>query len=69
MRVNFHDLREAGWYFVAILAIFYAGVSLLEPQRVLWRKPGRKLLITCVIVWAMVLVLIASSFLWSHYSK
>ena len=69
MRVSFYDLREAGWYFVAILAIFYAVVSLHEPQRVLWRKPGRKLLITFAVVWAMVLVLVASAFLWSHYSK
>ena len=69
MPVSFYDLREAGWYFVAVLAGLYAAISLLEPQRVLWRKPGRKLLITFAVVWLIVLVSVTSSSLWSRHSR
>jgi hypothetical protein len=69
MPVSFYDLREAGWYFVAVLAGLYAAISLLEPQRVLWRKPGRKLLITFAAVWLIVLVSVTSSSLWSRHSR
>jgi hypothetical protein len=69
MPVSFYDLREAGWYFVAVLAGLYAAISLLEPQRLLWRKPGRKLLIAFAVVWWIVLVSVTSSSLWSRYSR
>jgi hypothetical protein len=69
MPVSFYDLREAGWYFVAVLAGLYAAISLLEPQRALWRKPGRKLLITFAVVWLIVLASVASSSLWSRHSR
>jgi hypothetical protein len=69
MPVSFYDLREAGWYFVVVLAGVYAAISLLEPQRVLWREPGRKLLIAFAVVWLIVLVSVTSSSLWSRYSR
>jgi hypothetical protein len=69
MPVSFYDLREAGWYFVAVLAGLYLAISLLEPQKVLWRKPGRKLLITFAVVWLIVLASVTSSSLWSRHSR
>ena len=69
MSVSFYDLRDAGWFFVAVLAGLYAVFSLLEPQRVLWREPGRKLLITFAVVWFIVLVSVSSSSLWSRHSR
>jgi len=69
MPVSFYDLREAGWYFVAVLAGLYVVFSVIESQKVLWREPGRKLLITFAVVWFIVLVSVTSSSVWSRHSR
>ena len=65
-RVNPQELREAGEYLLAASVIFYLGLSALEPQKVLWRKPRRNALIVFIAVWTVALVFIASALLWSR---
>ena len=38
--------------------LFYALLSVLEPQREIWRKPTKKVLVAFIIVWSAVLCFI-----------
>jgi uncharacterized membrane protein len=44
--------------------LFYALLSVLEPQKELWRQPTKKLLMAVMIAWSAVLCFIALVFVW-----
>ena len=53
----------AGKVFLGLPLLFYALLSMLEPQNEIWRKPTKKVLITFVVVWSIVLCFIAFVFI------
>ena len=55
----------AGKVFLGLPLLFYALLSMLEPQKEIWRKPTKKVLITFVVVWSIVLCFIAFVFIWN----
>jgi hypothetical protein len=56
------------WLAVKILLglplLFYALLSVLEPQREIWRKPMKKALVAFLIAWAAVVVVVLV-FVWN----
>jgi membrane-anchored glycerophosphoryl diester phosphodiesterase (GDPDase) len=61
--------REDWWIaaklFVGLPLLFYVLLSVLEPQREIWRKPTKKVLITFIVAWGAVLCLVAVVFAWN----
>jgi hypothetical protein len=61
--------RENWWIaakmVVGLPLLFYALLSVLEPQKDIWRKPTKKVLITFIVVWSLVLCFIAFAFVWN----
>jgi uncharacterized membrane protein len=51
--------------FLGLPLLFYAVLSVLEPQREIWRKPTKKVLITFIVAWGAVLCLVAVVFAWN----
>jgi hypothetical protein len=57
-------MTRDNWWVVATIflglpVLFYALLSVLEPQRDVWRKPMKKVLIAFIIAWSAVFCLIA----------
>ena len=61
--------RENWWNAAKIVLglplLFYALLSGLEPQKEIWRRPTRKVLVTFVIAWAAVFCFIAFVLIWN----
>jgi len=61
--------RENWWIaakiFLGLPLLFYALLSVLEPQREIWRKPRKKVLMAFIIAWGAVLCFIALVFVWN----
>jgi hypothetical protein len=61
--------RENWWVpakvFLGLPVLFYALLSVLEPQREVWRKPSRKVLIAFIIAWGAVFCFIALVLAWN----
>jgi membrane-anchored glycerophosphoryl diester phosphodiesterase (GDPDase) len=51
--------------FLGLPVVFYAALSVLEPQREIWRKPTKKVLVAFIVVWSAVLCFIAFVFAWN----
>ena len=51
--------REHWWIaaklFVGLPLLFYILLSVLEPQKEIWRKPTKKVLIAFIVAWSIVL--------------
>ena len=45
--------------FLGLPVLFYVLLSVLEPQREIWRKPTKKVLVAFIIAWSAVLCFIA----------
>ena len=60
--------RENWWIaakiFLGLPVLFYGLLSVLEPQREIWRKPTRKVLITFIIAWGAVICFVALILAW-----
>jgi membrane-anchored glycerophosphoryl diester phosphodiesterase (GDPDase) len=50
--------------FLGLPVLFYALLSVLEPQREIWRKPTKKVLVAFIIAWSAVLCFIGLVFAW-----
>jgi hypothetical protein len=63
--------RENWWIaakiFLGLPVLFYALLSVLEPQREIWRKPTKKVLMAFIIAWSAVFRLIAHVFAWKAF--
>ena len=47
------------------LPLFYALLSVLEPQREIWRKPTKNVLVVFLIAWGAVVCFIVLVFVWN----
>jgi Flp pilus assembly protein TadB len=63
--------RENWWIaakiFVGLPVLFYVLLSVLEPQREIWRKPTKKVLIACIAAWGAVFGFIALVLIWNAH--
>jgi hypothetical protein len=61
--------RDSWWVaakiFIGLPVVFYALLSVLEPQRELGRKPTKKVLVAFIIAWSAALCFIALVFAWN----
>jgi membrane-anchored glycerophosphoryl diester phosphodiesterase (GDPDase) len=61
--------RENWWtaakIFLGLPVLFYALLSVLEPQREIWRKPTKKVLVVFLIAWGAVVCFIVLVFVWN----
>jgi len=61
--------REDWWIaakiFIGLPLLFYAMLSLLEPQREIWRKPSKRVLVSFLAAWSAVLCLVVVIFAWN----
>jgi hypothetical protein len=62
-------MTEENWWiaakiFLGLPVLFYAVLSVLEPQWEIWRKPTKKVLIVFIVVWGAVFSFIALVFAW-----
>jgi membrane-anchored glycerophosphoryl diester phosphodiesterase (GDPDase) len=61
--------KDSLWLAAKILLglplLFYALLSLLEPQREIWRKPTKNVLVVFLIAWGAVVCFIALVFVWN----
>jgi Flp pilus assembly protein TadB len=61
--------RETWWniakVFLGIPLLGYALLSIMEPQKELWRKPTKKVWITLIVSWAAVGCFIVFVFIWN----
>ena len=51
--------------FLGLPVLFYALLSVLEPQREIWRKPKKTVLMAFMIAWGAVFVFVALVFAWN----
>ena len=63
-------MSRENWGIVAKLLVglpllFYILLSVLEPQKEIWRKPKKKVLIAFIVAWSAVLCFIAFVFAWN----
>jgi hypothetical protein len=61
--------RENWWtaakIFLGLPVLFYALLSLLEPQREIWRKPTKKVLMAFIVAWGAVIAFIVLVLAWN----
>jgi hypothetical protein len=61
--------KETLWIAAKVLVglplLFYLLLSVLEPQRQIWRKPSKKVLIAFLVSWGAVACSIAIAFAWN----
>ncbi len=59
------------WLAVKILLglplLFYALLSVLEPQREIWRKPTKKVMVAFLIAWGAVVCFVVLVFVWNAH--
>ena len=60
------DWWDAGKFLLAALVVFFIRVSLITPQKELWKKPSKKLLITFCIVWGITIAFVLFLYLGPH---
>jgi hypothetical protein len=53
--------------FLGLPLLMYAMLSVLEPQREIWRKPTKKVLVAFIIAWSAVLCFIALALVWNAF--
>jgi len=63
--VTKENLWVAAKMFLGAPLLFYAVLSILEPQKEIWRKPTKKVLMAFIIAWTAVLCFIAFAIAWS----
>lgn len=60
--------RETLWIaakvFVGLPLLFYLLLSVLEPQREIWRRPTKKVLVAFLVSWGAVVCFVAIVFAW-----
>jgi hypothetical protein len=63
--------RENWWIaakvFLGLPVLFYVLLSVLEPQREIWRKPTKRVLIAFIIAWSAVVCFVALVFAWKAF--
>jgi Flp pilus assembly protein TadB len=63
--------RENWWIaakiFVGLPVLFYLLLSVLEPQKEIWRKPTRKVLLAFIVAWGAVFGFIAFVLVWNAH--
>jgi hypothetical protein len=52
------DWKDAGKFLLAALVVFYIRVSMFTPQKELWKRPSKKLLVTFCIVWGITIAFV-----------
>jgi membrane-anchored glycerophosphoryl diester phosphodiesterase (GDPDase) len=61
--------REHLWIaakiFLGLPVLFYALLSVLEPQREIWRKPTKKVLMAFIMAWTAVFCFIGLALAWN----
>jgi hypothetical protein len=61
--------RENWWttakIFLGLPVLFYALLSILEPQREIWRKPTKKVLIVSIVAWGAVFAFVVLVLAWN----
>ena len=65
-------MTKDNWWLAAKILLglpllFYVLLSVLEPQREIWRKPRRKVLTVFFVAWGAVLCFIVFVFLWNTH--
>jgi len=63
--VTKENLWIAAKIFLGMPLLFYALLSVLEPQKEIWRRPTKKVLMAFIIAWSAVLCFIAFAFAWN----
>jgi len=62
-------IKENWWVaakiFVGLPVLFYALLSVLEPQREIWRRPTKKVLMVFIVAWGVVFCFIALVLAWN----
>jgi hypothetical protein len=53
------DWLTAASIFLGLPLLLYVLLSILEPQKEMWRKPTKKVLIAFIVVWSVVFCFIA----------
>lgn len=59
------NLSVAVKVFVGLPLLFYLLLSVLEPQREIWRKPTKKVLVAFLVSWGAVACFVAIAFAWN----
>jgi multisubunit Na+/H+ antiporter MnhB subunit len=59
------NLWIAAKVIVGLPLLFYLLLSVLEPQREIWRKPTKKVLVAFLVAWGAVVCFIAFAFAWN----
>jgi hypothetical protein len=62
-------MTRENWWVAAKIALglpllFYVLLSFLEPQKEIWRKPTRRMLIALIVAWGAVACFIAFVLFW-----
>jgi hypothetical protein len=61
--------RENWWIaakvFLGLPVLFYALLSILEPQREIWRKPTKRVLMTFIVAWGTAFALAVLILAWN----
>jgi hypothetical protein len=60
------DWRDTGKFLLGALVVFYIRVSLFTPQKELWKRPSKKLLITFCIVWGITIAFVLLLYFGPH---
>jgi len=59
------NLWIAAKVFVGLPLLFYLLLSVLEPQREIWRKPTKKVLVAFLAAWGAVVCFITLALVWN----
>ena len=59
------NLWDAAKVFVGLPLLFYLLLSVLEPQREIWRKPRKKVLAVFLVAWGAVACFIGFALAWN----
>jgi Flp pilus assembly protein TadB len=59
------DWLTAASIFLGLPLLLYVLLSILEPQKEMWRKPRKKVLIAFIVVWSVVFCFIALVIAWN----
>jgi hypothetical protein len=61
--------RENWWtaakIFLGLPVLFYALLSILEPQREIWRKPTKRVLMAFIVAWGAVFAFVVLVLAWN----
>lgn len=68
------SVTKGNWWLAAkilfgIPLLLYGCLSVLEPQKVIWRRPTRKLLVAFIVAWGVVLCFVVLVFAWNAFRR